>query len=176
MRPFKNYWATATYDCLRVTDETPNTVAVMPVSQPQTYCADRPSRDMFVNGETSRDAGAEGFRTDLAANSLGALCYSWVKALDLYGRSQDPVPLPPAVYIAVLRTNRSAREVWMAPAGTDATLNGVVGLGGDLSRAHVGLRPGPPLNPPAATANLDAVRESALMLTAPQRRRPGQRS
>ena len=64
----------------------------------------------------------------------------------------------------------------MAPAGTEAILTRVVGLGGDPSRAHVGLRPCLPVNPPDATANPDVVQESASTLTAPLRRRPGQRS
>ena len=62
----------------------------MPVSRPQTYCADHPLRDMFVTGEPSRDdelpIGAEGFHADPAAKSIGVRCYWRVKAL-------DPTPL-----------------------------------------------------------------------------------
>ena len=102
------------------------------------YCAGRPLRDMFFIGETSRDdqspAAALGFRGLLTANSYGALYYPWVKALDPTGRTQDPVLLPPSGYIAGLYARiDAARGVWKAPAGTEATLNGVVGLGRDLT-------------------------------------------
>ena len=51
----------------------------------QTHCADRPSREMFFNGKASRDlepSEPEGFRADLIANLVGALCYSWVTEPD----------------------------------------------------------------------------------------------
>ena len=107
------------------------------------YCAGRPLSDMFFIGETARDDqspdGAERFRDDLTANSYGALYYPWIKALDPSGRSQDPVLLPPSGYIAGLYSRTDgARGVWKAPAGTEATLNGVVGLGYDLTDTEHG--------------------------------------
>ena len=109
---------------------------------------------MLHNEQPSRDdelpAGADGFRAAPAANSIGALCYSWVKALDPTGRSQDLVPLPAAGYVERVDAQIAARGLCKAAAGTKATLTRVVGLGGDLGRAHVALRPCQPVNSPAA--------------------------
>jgi phage tail sheath protein FI len=108
------------------------------------YCATRPLQDMFYIGETGPtvdDAtGAAIFRDRLTtANSYGAVYFPWVKALDPTGRSRNPVLLPPSGHIAGLyaRTD-SARGVWKAPAGTEASLNGVVGLLAELSDTEHG--------------------------------------
>lgn len=103
------------------------------------YCANRPLRDMFYIGEMAdhdiTEADAAAFRKKLTTlNSYGAVYFPWVKALDPSGRSADPVLLPPSGYIAGLyaRTDAS-RGVWKAPAGTQAGLNGVVGLAADIT-------------------------------------------
>jgi phage tail sheath protein FI len=59
--------------------------------------------------------------------------------LDPSGRSADPILLPPSGYIAGLyaRTDAS-RGVWKAPAGTQAGLNGVVGLAADITDVQQG--------------------------------------
>nr|WP_232541499.1 phage tail sheath C-terminal domain-containing protein [Nocardia bovistercoris] len=98
---------------------------------------------MFFVGETTRadqsPVGAVGFRAELAANSFGALYFPWVKGIDLTGRSQDPVLLPPSGYIAGLYARvDAARGVWKAPAGTDTTLHGVLGLGYELTDVEHG--------------------------------------
>lgn len=107
------------------------------------YCAGRPLSDMFFVGETLRvdqsPEGALAFRAALTANSYGALYYPWVLALDPTGRSKDPVALPPSGYIAGLYARiDAARGVWKAPAGTEATLNGAVGLGRELTDVEHG--------------------------------------
>ena len=108
------------------------------------YCANRPLKDVFYIGETSShdDTAAEAatFRTKLTtANSYGALYFPWVKALDPTGLSRDPVLLPPSGYIAGLYARIDAsRGVWKAPAGTEASLNGVVGLAAELSDVEQG--------------------------------------
>ncbi|MGE5697840.1 MAG: phage tail sheath family protein [Candidatus Sericytochromatia bacterium] len=108
------------------------------------YCGNRPLRDMFYIGEmadhdvTAEDAAA--FRTKLTAlNSYGAVYFPWVKALDPSGRSSEPMLLPPSGYIAGLYGRiDAARGVWKAPAGTGASLNGVVGLAAELTDVEHG--------------------------------------
>ena len=112
------------------------------------YCANRPLQDVFYIGETgSHDdsvSDATTFRNQLTtANSYGALYFPWVKALDPTGRSRDPILLPPSGHIAGLYSRiDAARGVWKAPAGTEAGLNGVVGLAAELSDTdHGNLNP-----------------------------------
>jgi phage tail sheath protein FI len=108
------------------------------------YCANRPLKDLFYIGEMTEaeeTAGdAETFRDNLTtANSYGALYFPWVRALDPRGGSREPVRLPPAGYIAGLYARiDAARGVWKAPAGVEASLNGVVGLTADLSDVQHG--------------------------------------
>ncbi len=108
------------------------------------YCANRPLQDVFYIGETGShdDTPDEAavFRNSLTvANSYGALYFPWVKALDPTGRSADPILLPPSGYIAGLYARIDAsRGVWKAPAGTEASLNGVVGLAVELSDVQHG--------------------------------------
>lgn len=108
------------------------------------YCANRPLRDVFFIGETAShdDTHDEAalFRNKLTtANSYGALYFPWVKALDPTGVSREPILLPPSGHIAGLYARIDAsRGVWKAPAGTEATLNGVVGLAAELSDVQQG--------------------------------------
>jgi phage tail sheath protein FI len=108
------------------------------------YCANRPLQDVFFIGETNRDddtaSEAAAFRNKLTtANSYGAIYFPWVKALDPTGVSQQPVLLPPSGYVAGLYARIDAtRGVWKAPAGAEASLNGVVGLLTELSDTQHG--------------------------------------
>ncbi|MEV0293896.1 phage tail sheath subtilisin-like domain-containing protein [Nocardia sp. NPDC050710] len=108
------------------------------------YCANRPLQDMFYIGETAShddtDDEAASFRRQLTkANSYGAVYFPWVKALDPSGRSREPVLLPPSGYVAGLYARIDAtRGVWKAPAGVEASLNGVVGLATELTDMQQG--------------------------------------
>jgi uncharacterized protein len=108
------------------------------------YCANRSLQDMFYIGEVSvaddTAAEAESFRRTLTkANSYGALYFPWVKALDPSGRTPGGVLLPPSGFIAGLYARIDAsRGVWKAPAGTEASLNGVVGLATNLTDVQQG--------------------------------------
>jgi uncharacterized protein len=108
------------------------------------YCSNRPLQDVFYVGETDKTddtmAEALAFRGKLTkANSYGALYFPWVKTLDPTGRSRQPILLPPSGYVAGLFARIDAtRGVWKAPAGTEASLNGVVGLVGELSDQQQG--------------------------------------
>ena len=108
------------------------------------YCANRPLQDVFYIGEMSAndDSVAEAitFRNTLTtANSYGAIYFPWLKALDPAGGSSQPILLPPSGYIAGLYARIDAtRGVWKAPAGTEASLNGLVGLSVELSDTQHG--------------------------------------
>ncbi|MCP4571240.1 MAG: phage tail sheath family protein, partial [bacterium] len=61
------------------------------------------------------------------------------RALDPSGRSSEPVLLPPSGYVAGLYARiDNRRGVWKAPAGTEATLGGAVGLAVDLTDVQQG--------------------------------------
>lgn len=108
------------------------------------YCANRPLQDVFYIGEVGstddKPEEAAVFRNKLTtANSYGAVYFPWVKALDPTGVSKQPILLPPSGYIAGLYARIDAlRGVWKAPAGTEASLNGLVGLASDLSDVQHG--------------------------------------
>lgn len=122
------------------------------------YCQNRPLQDVFYVGEMARDddtvAEAEAFRKQLTTpNSYGAVYFPWVKALDPTGLSTQPVLLPPSGYIAGLYARiDSNRGVWKAPAGTEATLSGAVGLSVELTDVQHGN-----LNP----VSIDVIRRFA---------------
>ncbi len=108
------------------------------------YCANRPLQDVFYIAEVSstdnRADEAVAFRNKLTtANSYGAVYFPWVQALDPTGVSIQPILLPPSGYVAGLYARIDAsRGVWKAPAGTEASLNGVVGLAVELSDVQHG--------------------------------------
>ncbi len=108
------------------------------------YCSKRPLQDVFYIGEMSSDedepTDAKDFRKLLTKpNSYGAVYYPWIKALDMSGKSQEPVLLPPSGYIAGLIARiDSNRGVWKAPAGTEASLSGAVGLAFNLTDVQQG--------------------------------------
>ncbi|MCP4428741.1 MAG: phage tail sheath family protein [Chloroflexi bacterium] len=108
------------------------------------YCEGRPLRDVFYIGEMDQyddePAEAESFRADLTTpNSYGAVYFPWIKSLDLSRKSDEPVLYPPSGYMAGLYARIDAtRGVWKAPAGTEATVNGAVGLAIDLTDVEQG--------------------------------------
>jgi phage tail sheath protein FI len=85
-------------------------------------------------------AEAQAFRAAITKpNSYGAVYFPWVKSLDPSGVSSQPILLPPVGYIAGLYARiDDNRGVWKAPAGTEASLSGVVGLATDLSDLQQG--------------------------------------
>jgi phage tail sheath protein FI len=108
------------------------------------YCSNRPLQDVFYIGDVGKTDDtadeAASFRNKLTtSNSYGAIYFPWVKALDPTGVSQQPILLPPSGYIAGLYARIDAhRGVWKAPAGTQASLNGLVGLAVELSDVQHG--------------------------------------
>lgn len=109
------------------------------VDEGMNYCQKRPLQDVFYIGETletdDRPEEAEAFRKKLTKpNSYGAVYFPWIKALDPSGKSSEPILIPPSGYIAGLYARTDAnRGVWKAPAGTEASLGGAVGLAIDLT-------------------------------------------
>lgn len=114
------------------------------VDEGMAYCQNRPLGDVFYIGEMRWDddtpAEAESFRNNLTTpNSYGAVYFPWIRALDPSGRSAAPILLPPSGYVAGLCARIDAtRGVWKAPAGTEATLSGAVGLAVDLTDVQQG--------------------------------------
>ena len=109
------------------------------------YCATRPLQDMFFVGEmadhdiTAKDAAA--FRTKLTAlNSYGARVLPMGQgAGSIWPLAANRSLLPPSGYIAGLYARiDAARGVWKAPAGTEAGLNGAVGLAAELTDVEHG--------------------------------------
>jgi uncharacterized protein len=109
------------------------------VDEGMNYCQKRLLQDVFYIGETMETDDtpeeAEAFRAKLTKpNSYGALYFPWILALNPSGRSPEPILLPPSGYIAGLYARIDAsRGVWKAPAGTEASLGGAVGLAIDLT-------------------------------------------
>ena len=114
------------------------------VDEGMSYCQKRPLQDVFYIGEMGAfdddPTEAESFRQTLTLpNSYGAVYFPWIQALDPSGQSPEPVRLPPSGYIAGLYARiDSKRGVWKAPAGTEATISGAVGLGIDLTDVQQG--------------------------------------
>ncbi|MFO1434516.1 MAG: phage tail sheath C-terminal domain-containing protein [Candidatus Competibacteraceae bacterium] len=123
------------------------------------YCQNRPLQDVFYIGEMGQyddqPDEAESFRNKpIKANSYGAVYFPWVKAPDPAGRSPSPIPLPPSGFIAGLYARiDGSRGVWKAPAGIEASLNGVVGLTKELTDTEQGN-----LNP----INVNVIRRFSL--------------
>jgi len=115
------------------------------VDEGMAYCQKRPLQDVFYIGEMDQyddeHKEAEDFRNALTKpNSYGAVYFPWIKALDPSGKSSEPILLPPSGYIAGLYARIDAkRGVWKAPAGTEASLSGAVGLAIDLTDIQQGI-------------------------------------
>ena len=114
------------------------------VDKGMSYCSNRTLQDVFyigeMDGQDDTPAEAESFRQGLTTpNSYGAVYFPWIRALDPSGRSSEPVLLPPSGYIAGLYARiDNRRGVWKAPAGTEASLSGAVGLAVDLTDVQQG--------------------------------------
>ena len=108
------------------------------------YCQKRTLQDVFYIADMTIDDdnpdAAEAFRQKLTKpNSYGAVYFPWIKALDPAGILAEPILLPPSGYIAGLYAQIDARRgVWKAPAGTEASLSGAVGLAIDLTDTEQG--------------------------------------
>jgi phage tail sheath protein FI len=104
------------------------------------YCAER--MDCFFVGDMaptdSAQADAETFVSSLTTKtSYGAVYFPWVQAVDPTGQSPTPILLPPSGYVTgIYARTDSQRGVWKAPAGTQATLTGSVGLASVISDAQ----------------------------------------
>jgi phage tail sheath protein FI len=114
------------------------------VDEGMNYCQQRPLQDVLYIGETMGPydtlEDAEDFRAKLTKpNSYGAIYFPWIRALDPSGQSSEPILLPPSGYVAGLYARIDAsRGVWKAPAGTEASLGGAVGLAIDLTDVQHG--------------------------------------
>ncbi len=115
------------------------------VNKGMNYCCNRRSlQDVFYVGEMKEDDDtpdeAATFRRNLTVpNSYGAVYFPWIKALDPSGKARGTILLPPSGYVAGLYARiDNRRGVWKAPAGTEASLGGAVGLAIDLTDVQQG--------------------------------------
>ena len=115
------------------------------VSEGMNYCANRQLSDCFFIGdmESTRDTvdEAQEFSNHLTVkNSYGAVYFPWIRSMDPTGRSVEPLQLPPSGFVAGLYARTDARRgVWKAPAGTEASLGGAVGLTATLTDVQNGV-------------------------------------
>ena len=106
------------------------------VSFGATYCALR--GDCFFIGDTKVDDDtideAKAFIASLDKTSYGAVYFPWLKVSDPTGQSTEPIKVPPSGFVAGLYARIDARRgVWKAPAGTEAGVNGALGLITDIT-------------------------------------------
>jgi hypothetical protein len=97
----------------------------------------RPLSDCFFIADLlPQDQGVEAvqkWQKKLTANAYGAAYYPWVKMPDPLGGA-EPVTVPPSGFVAgVYARTDNQRGVWKTPAGTQASVAGVVGLVDDLT-------------------------------------------
>jgi hypothetical protein len=108
------------------------------------YCARRPLSDCFYVADMTQDEkdleSVTLYRDKLAnPNSYGAIYFPWIKALDPTGKSKEAISLPPSGFLAGIYARTDAkRGVWKAPAGTEATVSGAVGLVTELTDTQHG--------------------------------------
>lgn len=120
----------------------------------RSYVDNRPKLDLFYVADLPRQhdpvTGAVAATATLVRSATGTsapftstssmMGWYWphLKVADPVGQGRDPIVLvPPAGAIAGLYARTDGRRgVWKAPAGTESTLNGIVGVQHELLDAH----------------------------------------
>jgi len=103
------------------------------------YCQQR--GDCFFVGDLPSAADtrdeARTFVQGLAVkSSYAAVYYPWLSMIDPTGVAPDPILVPPSGFAAGMYARIDAkRGVWKAPAGTETTIVGAVGLASQVSDA-----------------------------------------
>jgi hypothetical protein len=111
---------------------TPGRTAAEVVGPGVTYCENR--GDCFFVADAPLDKKVDTVRDHvnnaaIVKSSYGALYFPWIKALDPTGRSGNVVLLPPSGFVTgIFARTDGKRGVFKAPAGTEATLAGALGL------------------------------------------------
>jgi phage tail sheath protein FI len=112
------------------------------------FAEGRPRQDLFFIGDlpSERTAGDATTATtaavanvdDLNASTFAGLYWPHLVVGDLVGVGRNPtITVPPSGYVAGLFARTDGRRgVWKAPAGTEATLNGTIALGQQLTDLH----------------------------------------
>lgn len=119
-----------------------NIVAVPGIGDPDvvgfgaSYCALR--GDCFFIGDAKVDDDtvdeAKVFINKLDKTSYAAVYFPWLEVSDPTGQSAESIKVPPSGFVAGLYARIDAkRGVWKAPAGTEASVNGAVGLVADIT-------------------------------------------
>jgi uncharacterized protein len=104
------------------------------------YCANR--MDCFFVGDMGptddTPAEAQAFVNTLTVrSSYGAVYFPWLRVVDPSGLSPAPILAPPSGFVTGIYARTDARRgVWKAPAGTEAGVNGAVGLAAQINDAQ----------------------------------------
>lgn len=115
-----------------------------------TYAENRPLLDLFhvaavprLNTETDPSSAAAGFApggtSSLAASTYVGAYWPWVEVSDPVGAGSRPTQfVPPTGHVlGIMARTDGRRGVWKAPAGVEATVNGIVNVDyevGDLEQ------------------------------------------
>jgi uncharacterized protein len=109
------------------------------------YCRTRPLSDCFFIADMDRfdDELDEAitYRDAInVPNSYGAVYFPWLRMLDPTGATAEPIAVPPSGFVAGIYARiDGSRGVWKAPAGTEALVNGAVGVITELRDVEQGL-------------------------------------
>jgi len=123
------------------------------VSYGSNYCSSR--MDCFYIGDMTiiddeKDDALTYANTLTGKTSYAAVYFPWLKTLDPKGGA-SPILVPPSGFVAGIYARTDARRgVWKAPAGTEASVGGVIGLATNLTDVEQG-----PLN----RANINVIRQ-----------------
>lgn len=95
------------------------------------YCRER--RAFFIidcsrNDDTPAEMASAIVGTSLPKSDNAAVYYPWIKIPDPLNGSQPRVSAPCGMIAGIYARTDSSRGIWKAPAGTEATLNGSIGL------------------------------------------------
>ncbi len=110
----------------------------------------RPKQDLFFVGDLPRAegestvSGAVDAVTSLVSggtyttSNMAGLYWPHVRVPDPVGSGKNPtIVLPPSAFVAGIFSRTDGRRgVWKAPAGTEATINGIVGLDWEVLDTH----------------------------------------
>ncbi|MFP2932389.1 phage tail sheath family protein [Pyxidicoccus sp. 3LG] len=113
------------------------------------YAENRPRQDLFFVGDLPSQADEEPTTAtsntralivdgDVTASNFAGLYWPHVVVSDPIGVGRNPtLAVPPAGYVAGIYSRTDGRRgVWKAPAGVEATLNGVLALQHELHDGH----------------------------------------
>jgi phage tail sheath protein FI len=112
------------------------------------YAEGRPRQDLFFVGDLPSQQDTTGAtaatsetvkaKDDLTSSNFAGMYWPHLVVGDTAGIGRNPtISVPPSGYVAGLFARIDGRRgVWKAPAGTEATLNGTIAIGQELTDLH----------------------------------------